>query len=466
MKVINFCFVVGSTALTLAVLSPSGTTAAPSGGDGGLNSRNESGVARTVSSAGFIDQSGAFFQDLGTNGRRCVTCHQPGEGWAISAKGVRQRFDDTDGRDPIFRLVDGSNSPTADVSTVAKRRRAYSMLLSKGLIRVERPVPPAAEVELVAAGAPYNYASAAGLSLFRRPLPSTNLGFISTVMWDGREVDPTTPMRIANSPATNRAILVSSLLHQSVDATTGHAQGVAGLTPAQQQDIVDFELGLATAQIRDDEAGSLTSSGALGGPENILGFPFYIGINDNVADPHGPFNPAAMSLYDVWSGSHEDQRKSIARGQDLFNNKPIVISGVRGLNDNPYFGSPTSFTGSCTTCHNSPNMGNHSLAVALNIGLTDGSRRTPDMPLYTLRNKVTGEIQTSTDPGLALSTGKWNDVGRFKGPILRGLATRAPYFHNGFAKDLSAVLDFYQERFAVTFTARERRDLIAFLRSL
>lgn len=88
------------------------------------------------------------------------------------------------------------------------------------------------------------------------------------------------------------------------------------------------------------------------------------------------------------------------------------------------------------------------------------------MPLYTLRNKVTGEIKVTTDPGRALITGQWKDIGRFKGPILRGLAARAPYFHNGFAKDLKAVIDFYDERFAIGFTEQEKADLLAFLRTL
>ncbi len=238
------------------------------------------------------------------------------------------------------------------------------------------------------------------------------------------------------------------------------------LTPAQQKGIVDFEMGLATAQVRDDEAGWLSDAGALGGPDDILGFPFYIGINDNVADPAGPFNEKAMNLFRSWAGSHQEDRASVARGEAIFNSKPIIISGVKGLNDNPYFGSPATLTGTCTTCHNTPQMGNHSLAVALDIGLTDGSRRTPDMPLYTLRNLTTGQEVTTTDPGLALSTGKWKDVGRFKGPILRGLAARAPYFHNGFAKDFDAVLDFYTDRFGLVFSRKERQDLIAFLRSL
>ena len=88
------------------------------------------------------------------------------------------------------------------------------------------------------------------------------------------------------------------------------------------------------------------------------------------------------------------------------------------------------------------------------------------MPLYTLQNKNTGEIKVTTDPGRALITGKWKDIGRFKGPILRGLAARAPYFHNGFAKDLEAVIDFYDERFGIGFTEQEKADLLAFLKTL
>ena len=100
------------------------------------------------------------------------------------------------------------------------------------------------------------------------------------------------------------------------------------------------------------------------------------------------------------------------------------------------------------------------------IGISDASRRTPDMPLYTLRNKATGATVQTTDPGRALITGKWADVGLFKGPILRGLASRAPYFHNGSAADLDAVVDFYNTRFNIRLSAQEHADLVAFLRAL
>ena len=323
----------------------------------GLTFPNPAGAAKTISTNGAIDMTGPFFQSLGTNGRSCVTCHVAAQGWSVSVTGIRKRFEDTDGKDPIFRLNDGANSPNATVNTTQARKRAYSMLLNHGVIRVEQPIPATGEFELLSADDPYHYASAAGLSLFRRPLPSTNLRFISTVMWDGREVDPLNPMKIANPFQTNTDILLASLSHQSNDATLGHAQGAFALTDAQKAGIVNFEMGLHTAQI-SGPAG-LLDSGVTGGPSYLSQFPFYIGLNDNVNDPAGPFNGNSMTMFGTWANSKNDYRQSIARGEVLFNSKPILISGVKGLNDNPYFGSPVSFTGSCTTCHNSPNVGNH-----------------------------------------------------------------------------------------------------------
>jgi cytochrome c peroxidase len=147
----------------------------------------------------------------------------------------------------------------------------------------------------------------------------------------------------------------------------------------------------------------------------------------------------------------------------LFNTKPIAITGVGGLND--ALGLPT-IAGTCTTCHDAPNIGNHSVALPINIGTADASLRTPDMPLYTLRNNATGALVQTTDPARALITGKWADIGKVKGPVLRGLAARAPYFHNGMAASLDAAIDFYDTRFNIGFTAQEKRDLVAFLNAL
>ncbi len=450
--------------------------------DGAEVHRNPSGEALTLSSTGRIDRKSPFFASLGVNGRSCESCHQADQGWTITPRGVRERFEATDGKDPIFRLVDGANSPKADVSTRAAREKAYSMLLKHGVIRVGKPIPANAEFELVAVDDPYGYASASELSLFRRPLPTTNLRFLSTVMWDGRETfkDPTST-NCTPGTTTCFAVLHFDLVDQSNSATMDHAQATTPLTTAQREAIVAFEMTLTTAQVRDDHAGKLTTYGGNGGPAFLQGQLNYFGINDTLAGDyrtHANFTPDVMKLYQAWQSYIPDARRpeaegrdrevavarrAVARGEALFNTKPISITGVKGLNDD--LGLPV-IAGTCTTCHNAPNAGNHSVPLPLDIGLTDPSRRSPDQPLYTLRNKTTGETVQTTDPGRALVTGRWIDIGRFKGPTLRALATRAPYFHNAFAKDLPAVVDFYNTRFNIGLTPQEQDDLVAFLKTL
>ena len=50
--------------------------------------------------------------------------------------------------------------------------------------------------------------------------------------------------------------------------------------------------------------------------------------------------------------------------------------------------------------------------------------------------------------------------------MLRGLAARAPYFHNGSAQSLMDVVNFYETRFNIGLTAQEKADLVAFLGAL
>ena len=77
-----------------------------------------------------------------------------------------------------------------------------------------------------------------------------------------------------------------------------------------------------------------------------------------------------------------------------------------------------------------------------------------------------GHVLVTTDPGKALITGKCSDFNRTKGPVLRGLAARAPYFHNGAAATLMEVVDFYDQRFQMQLTTEQKRELVAFLSSL
>jgi cytochrome c peroxidase len=145
-----------------------------------------------------------------------------------------------------------------------------------------------------------------------------------------------------------------------------------------------------------------------------------------------------------------------------------MISGVAGLNDNPALGP--AFMGTCTTCHNTPNVGDHSVPLAINIGVTDSPAVAPldtsGLPVYVLRCNATGQTYTVTDPGRALITGKCADIGKTKGPILRGLSARAPYFHNGAAATLRDAVDFYDNRFNLGLSEQDRQDLVAFLQTL
>jgi hypothetical protein len=65
---------------------------------------------------------------------------------SVSALHVQLRFDQTAGLDPIFRTVDGSNCDhNIDVSTLPGRYSAYSLLRTRGLIRIALAVPSGAD---------------------------------------------------------------------------------------------------------------------------------------------------------------------------------------------------------------------------------------------------------------------------------------------------------------------------------
>src|ERR1700734_3270509 len=57
--------------------------------------RDPSGFVKTFSPAGAIDESNPFFQDIGTNGRRCVTCHQASDAWTVTPPHIQERFENT-----------------------------------------------------------------------------------------------------------------------------------------------------------------------------------------------------------------------------------------------------------------------------------------------------------------------------------------------------------------------------------
>jgi len=57
-------------------------------------------------------------------------------------------------------------------------------------------------------------------------------------------------------------------------------------------------------------------------------------------------------------------------------------------------------------------------------------------------------------------------TGRYRTTPLRGLWQHAPYFHDGSAPDLAAVVDHYNRQFHLNLTRRQKADLVEYLKSL
>lgn len=387
---------------------------------------NSAGTAATFSTAGFVDLDNEFHVPQGSNGRSCASCHLAQSGWSISPNDVELKFRATQGTDPIFNLLDADN-PTADVSTPAARSRAFSML-RKGLFRRGGTVPAGAEYEIIAVDDPLGAGGTlTRFQAFRRPLATANFHIARNIGWHDQDGNGTLDVH-------------AGLVSQATGNVTGAQQGQPA-TAQTIEAIVAYESALRFAQRSVHGAGSLTSCGGKGGPENL----------SSQAQVAGRFD-----LYDAWinlrPGScttpEEDSRRAqIAEGQELFN----------GVNPNGR---------SCGGCHSTQNNGSNFNGTLFDVGASRPEFRQPGMPLYTVRNKTTLEVRQTTDPGRALKSGRWADMDRFKVPSLRGLSARAPYFHNGTAATLDDVILHYQRALGFQFTPKQRAALVAYLQAL
>jgi cytochrome c peroxidase len=380
--------------------------------------QNPDGKSATFSTQGSVNLTGEYFQAQGTNGRSCASCHIAKEAWSITPSTLQHLFDETDGTHPVFNLLD-ANNPNMDVSTPEARLAAYSMLLSRGVFRRGGAPRPNSEWELIAVDDPHGFANLTRLVHWRRVMPTINFALgSSTVNWDG-----------GNTIGDD---LRAGLVNQANRNVTGAQQGQPA-PPEVIENIVDFESSLFTAQLIAPGVGRLDSAGARGGPEAL----------SNMSKAAGRFD-----LFDAWAGHGNPRRAQIARGQELFNNK-ASLSGR-----------------TCSGCHNSANNGTNINNLLFDVRAASAEARTPDLPLYTFRNKTTGETRQLTDAGRGNITGLWNDLGRFKTPTIRALAARAPYFHNGIASTIEDVVRHYETHLGFVFTCEERADLVAFLKAL
>jgi cytochrome c peroxidase len=379
--------------------------------------RNPAGRAGTFSTQGSIDLTSEFFRAQGANGRSCASCHIPAEAWSINPGTLQQLFDETDGTHPVFNTLD-ANNPAMNVDTVEQRLAAYSMLLRRGVFRRGGAPRADAEWELTAAEDPHGFANLTRLVHWRRVMPTINFVVGSAaVNWDG-----------GNSVGADQR---AGLVLQATRNITGAQQGPPPASTVVDN-IVDFQLSLSSAQVLVHGVGRLDAGDARGGPRELSRMPKVEGRFD---------------LFDAWIDHGNRRRAQVARGQELFNTQ-------------------NAGGGRCGTCHNAANNGTSMRDLFFDVGAASADARTSDLPLYTFRNRSTGEVRQLSDAGRGNVTGLWRDLGRFKTPTLRALSARAPYFHNGIAETLEEVVRHYETHLGFIFTHRERDDLVAFLKAL
>ena len=98
----------------------------------------------------------------------------------------------------------------------------------------------------------------------------------------------------------------------------------------------------------------------------------------------------------------------------------------------------------CASCHQSPNF----------TDVLSGPKNT--VPF------LHDPAEVGMDPTYAAKTA----TGKYRTTPLRGLWQHPPYFHDGSAPNLLAVVDHYNQLFALNLTAAQKADLVEFLKSL
>lgn len=469
-------------------------------GTGSIGSYQPAGSINTADNAFFAAGLGGS-----TNGRTCFTCHQPQDGWGLKPATVLLNYLTTRGKSPLFQPVDGADCPSLITAnqTPAQFVATHQQMLTKANTRIflaENPTHDWFQVTAVNDPTTCEKSAQYGLnasppfaSFYRRPLPTANIAF----------QDPQGPGPFVFIPSVNNtpfSIMWDSreptLQSQFNDAVMIHAQGTGGATTAEIDEGVEFQDGIFAAQSLDFKAGDLTGgdgSGATGGPLDLaedalnstFSFPALLGnISFSLYDTPGFSSPLSGPA------PAKAQRESIARGEAIFNSRNFSAEGVDGLNN--IFTNPLEVT--CSACHNVDGAGNDFFLAIFHTGIGDNSsvspdqstatalQPTPDMPLLSFwcpvgsipffSNPKTGsdgntyDVFETEDPGYGWISGKCSDLGMMKVPVLRGLASRAPYFHGGEAKTLADLVNFYNVRFSIGLSAKDQQDLVNFLNTL
>ena len=468
---------------------------------------NDRGQVGVLNGSGAFDTKGhPFFEAIGTNGRACVTCHQPADGMALSVRTIRERWEATRGKDPLFAAVDGMNCPNLPPDDP----RSHSLLLERGLIRVALPWPPRRSdgtridpeftIEVVRDPSRCNLDPVYGLaspeptiSVFRRPRPVANTKYTTHQGFGVGPFIAKSGLPTAVDPVTGRPTSMNlmadarapTLALQAEDAAQKHLQANGRISAAQIARIVDFEGQVYVAQVASTTAGSLIEPDgppAFGPRHLAAGDAGVLGNNTTrYVFPLGGRWAHLPRTGDASANARNAARESIARGHDVFMFRTFWIRDSMHLNT-VGLGNPTKRT--CATCHGMHmtgmdtvngwmDIGTTNLPWASEVPLNPWNEARPQMPLFRITCKADvkphpflGRVIYTQDPGRALISGRCNDVGTIVMQQFRGLAARAPYFSNGSAATLRELVDFYDRRYNIGYSEQEKQDLVNFLGAL
>lgn len=438
-----------------------------------------------------VTKNNPFFAPIGTNGRACVTCHQPGNAMSLSVDSLRARWAATGGKDPVFAGIDGSDCPTLPQAP----RASHSLLLDHGLFRVPRQWPPrdldgkAIEpdftIAVVRDPTGCNLDATYGLhgrnpevSVFRRPRVTANMRYVTTESADTNPIGNKTGLPRARDPETGKWVYLPiladggqpSVQRQAIAAADAHLAFAKHLSREDAQRIDEFLEQIYVAQQVSNRAGALSGPGnppALGTDALKAGEGLVFAVREDRAVFHS---------FDMWKSSataatpaQRAFRASVARGYDLFFRRPFFIRDVHGFTD---IGIGNPYKRTCAFCHNGQLSGVDVSPGFMDLGVENQPTADPApwLPLFKLTcrpdappHPYLGRVVLTHDPGRALITGRCVDIGAINLQQLRGLSARAPYFASGAAKDLAGVVDYYDRRFKIGFTRQERIDLVNFM---
>jgi cytochrome c peroxidase len=103
--------------------------------------------------------------------------------------------------------------------------------------------------------------------------------------------------------------------------------------------------------------------------------------------------------------------------------------------------------GNCAACHLVTPLADGTPPLFTDFTYDNlGVPRNPDNPFYRLGVGFNPDGMNFVDRGLGGALGISTEDGKFKVPTLRNIAMTAPYMHNGYFRDLKAVVQFYNDR--------------------